>query len=229
MPAVIKSTVEAVQQDDEPMADAVHDNDDGHNGERDDEHDDEHHDDNMDLDFETVTRILSKTYPFFDDAKLTRLTESYLLDLNYAWHEYEHEDKCSVFLEMLKKEANTMEELNDLIKETFYEYLSEPCGMHDGSWHPDVIKAFTEWGRLHQLDLFQKDSGLHLLLVDNFPSVKRNMDEKIKSDSVNTWDSFAMTILQECKEHPGALQSEWEGYDYEIDFRQYFKPDPNEK
>ena len=183
----------------------------------------------MDLDFEAVTEKLSRSFPFFDDAKLTGLTESYLLDLDYVWHDYEREDKVSVFLEMLKKEANTMEELNDLIKETFYEYLSEPCGMHDGSWHPVVIKAFTEWGRLPQLDLFQKNSGLHSLLVDDFPSVKRNMDEKIKSGSVNTWDSFAVTILQQCKEHPGALQSDWDDYDEEIDFRQYFKPDPNEK
>jgi hypothetical protein len=211
------------------MADAAHDNDDGHDDDLDDEHDDEHRDDDMDLTFEAVLRKLSKRYPFFDEAELTQLTESYLLDLDHTWHDYEHEEKWSVFLEMLKKEATTMEELNDLIKKTFYEYLSEPCGMHDGSWHPDVIKAFTGWGRLHQLDLFQKNSGLHWLLVDDFPSVKRNMDEKIKSGSVNTWDSFATTILQECKEHPGALQSDWDEYAEEIDFRRYFNPDPNEK
>ncbi len=67
------------------------------------------------------------------------------------------------------------------------------------------------------------------LLVDDFPDVKSNMDEKIKSNSVKTWDSFAMAILQECKEHPGALQSDWDDYGDEIDFRRYFKPDPEEK
>jgi hypothetical protein len=220
------STVKAVKQDDEPMADSDHDNGDEHD---DDEHDDEHDDDDLDLDIDAVETILGEKYPFFDTTKLTPLAESYLLNLRHPWQACDGEDKCSLFREMIKNQPKTMEELSALIKETFYGYLSEPCEMHDGKWHPVVIEAFTEWGRLHQLHLFREGSGLHKLLVDDFPDVKKNMDEKIKSNLVNTWDSFAIAILQECKECPGALISDWDEYVDEHDFRQNFKPDPTEK
>jgi hypothetical protein len=126
-----------------------------------------------------------------------------------------------------------MKQLNNLIKRTFYPFMSEPCyrasyiaGLKgDAEWHPDVVETFRAWNqRLPgiKLEKFHSDSQFHRLVLHEFQCIELTMTRQIAAGEFPTWVSFATAFLKECTERPGPFDTESdvkpENYDYTQDF-----------
>lgn len=184
-------------------------------------------DDFDDRDYEDLVEMLGNTYPFFKKDELGPLPELYLEQFSCDWL-YDSDIQCSIFKHMLRKKAKNMQELNDLIKKTFYPYLSEPCYWpEDKKWIKYVRDVFTQWNGQHprfnvRLDKIYDHSGLHLLTLKDFKKVQQKMNEKIEVKPFETWIAFATALLTECTEHRGPFDTtdhmKPDDYDFTFDF-----------
>jgi hypothetical protein len=183
-----------------------------------------------DVYFEDLVVRLGNTYPFFNEGELDPLPKLYLEQLSFSWLYYS-EYKCDIFLKMTQKKVKNMQELNALIKKTFYPYLSEPCYNEDlpegKNWHTYVVDAFHKWNQQHprfivSLDKFYDHSGLHLLTLKDFKKVEQKMNEKMTVKPFETWIAFATALLTECTEHRGPFDHDdhlrIDDYDFTCDF-----------
>jgi hypothetical protein len=187
----------------------------------------------FELDWEELVSRLFNAYVFFEEDELDPLPKLFLEQLNHTWL-YNNQYKCDIFVQMTRKKVSNMEELNALIKTTFYDYLSEPCYNADltegKNWHTYVVDAFLKWNEQHPrfnvlLDKFYDHSGLHKLTLKDFKKVEQKMNEKIKVKPFETWIAFATALLTECTEHRGPFDTNDHVKSDDYDFRHDFNTD----
>jgi hypothetical protein len=156
---------------------------------------------------DAIFAALARAWPFFKEDDLTAISLWYIDQLNacrVVVDDYAS-SKSNIMKVMLEKTLSTMDGMNELIADTWEEYLSKPCFL-DNKWHPAIISAMDHW-QLQipsaSLTRFHENSALHNCIWRDFEVVKKTMDRKFQGGERYTWNQFATKLLCLCKKQDG--------------------------
>ncbi len=150
---------------------------------------------------------LGRAWPFFEEDDHTAISLWYIDELTACRNTLDGyaSEKGPVLKVMLQRNLSTMAGMNQLIKDTWEDFLSEPCFL-DNEWHPEIKLAMDKWKKeipSASLDRFKQDSVLHNCIFRDFQVVKKKMDENFSNCERYTWNQFATNLLCLCKEQAG--------------------------